>query len=182
MKTYKDYILQAVEGLVAKKNNRDLGKFFAESNEYFHIDWVNENCSFKVIKRDEDENDTDVDESGYDIISYDKKLKIQSKIRATTVHLEQTKRKSGKNLRKENNTGHVRYNLNDFDVLLLSRPDVNNYVNMDNWNIIAIPIKNLEDPKTPGYCYANVPKKVWSKYLGKTVQTLESVYESVSSR
>tara|TARA_B100000780_G_scaffold152476_1_gene106544 strand:+ start:42 stop:584 length:543 start_codon:yes stop_codon:yes gene_type:complete len=180
MKTQREYFEIGLKGLLQDKNYRDLGKFFAEPNEYFQEDWINENCSFQVEKRNDFNNNADA--SGYDLISIDNKLRIQSKLRARTIHLEQTRRKSGKNTIAENNTGHVRYKLDELDVVLVSRPNLDEYENMDKWGIIALPTKDIEDPKTPGYCYANVPKKVWSKYIGRAKEVLEEVYESVSNR
>lgn len=181
MKTLREYFEIGLEGLLRDKNWRDLGKLFAEPNEYFQRDWINENCSFQVKKRN-DFND-DADASGYDLISIDDiKLRIQSKLRAKDIHLEQTRRNSGKNIITENNTGHIRYKVDESDVVLISRPNLDEYENMDRWELIALPTKDIEDPKTPGYCYATVPKKVWSKYVGRAKEVLEEVYESVSSR
>lgn len=180
MRTQKEYFDIGLQGLLRDKNYRDLGKLFAEANEYFQQDWINENCDFQVEKRND--FDDDADASGYDLISADSKMKIQSKLRATSIHLEQTRRKSGKNTIAENNTGHVRYKVSELDVVLVSRPNLDEYDNMDKWELIALPTKDIEDPKTPGYCYANVPKRIWSKYIGHTKEVLEEVYESVCSR
>jgi len=180
MKTQKEYFEIGLKNLLRDKNYRDLGKLFAESNEYIQEDWINENCSFQVEKRNDFNNDADA--SGYDLISVDNKLKIQSKLRAKNIHLEQTRRNSGKNIIAENNTGHVRYKVDELDIVLVSRPNLDDYANIDKWELIALPTKHIEDPKTPGYCYANVPKKVWSKYIGCAKEVLEEAYESVSSR
>ena len=72
--------------------------------------------------------------------------------------------------------------VSELDVVLVSRPNLDEYDNMDKWELIALPTKDIEDPKTPGYCYANVPKRIWSKYIGHTKEVLEEVYESVCSR
>ena len=72
--------------------------------------------------------------------------------------------------------------LDELDVVLISRPNLDEYENMDKWELIALPTKDIEDPKTPGYCYANVPKKVWFKYVGRAKEVMEEVYESVSNR
>ena len=46
MRTQKEYFDIGLQGLLRDKNYRDLGKLFAEPNEYFQKDWINENCSF----------------------------------------------------------------------------------------------------------------------------------------
>ena len=179
MKTDDEYFKIGLAGLLRDKNLIDLGKLYAEPNEYFQTDWINENCSFQVEKRNDFDNDADA--SGYDIKA-DNGMLIQAKIRSKTIHLEQTRRKSGKNTITENNTGHVRYKIDELDVVLVSRPNLDEYNNMSKWELIALPTKDIEDPRTPGYCYANVPKTVWSKYVGRASEVLEEVYESVSSR
>jgi len=179
MKTDDEYFKIGLAGLLRDKNLRDLGKLYAEPNEYFQTDWINENCSFQVEKRNDFDNDADA--SGYDIKA-DNGMLIQAKIRSKTINLEQTRRKSGKNTITENNTGHVRYKIDELDVVLVSRPNLDEYNNMSKWELIALPTKDIEDPRTPGYCYANVPKKVWGPYVGRAAEVLEEVHESVSNR
>jgi len=178
MKTSEEYLVLSIRALMKEKNWRDLGKSFATANEHFQEDWINENCSFDVMVRDD--FNTDKDAGGYDIVSLDdKKMKIQSKIRVKTIHLEQTRRKSKKNGGEASVTGHVAYKVGGMDVFLISRPDMEQYDDMERWEIIALPAKALENPKNPGFIYNNVPKKIWTKYVGKTKEVLEEVYESI---
>jgi len=178
MKTSEKYLTMSIEALEREKNWRDLGKAFAAANEHFQKDWINENTSFNVKVRDD--FDTDKDAGGYDIVSLDdKKMKIQSKIRIDKIHLEQTRRKSKKHEGGASKTGHVAYMVDEMDVFLISRPNKEEYSNMNKWELIALPAKDLENPKNPGYIYNNVPKKIWTKYVGKTKEVLEEVYESI---
>ena len=94
--------------------------------------------------------------------------------------------------------GKMSGDMNEFDVLLISRPlgnkasrldkyedtsrPIEEYTNVEKWDMVAIPAEALEDPKRPGYLYNNVPKKVWGQYVGRAVEVLEEVYESVSNR
>ena len=161
-----------------EKNWRDLGKAFAAANEHFQKDWINENTSFMVKVRDDFDNDKDA--GGYDLVSLDdKKMKIQSKIRINTIHLEQTRRKSKKHEGGASVTGHVAYMVDEMDVFLISRPCKDDYSDMEKWELIALPAKALENPKNPGFIYNKVPKKIWTKYVGKTKEILEEVYESI---
>ena len=107
----------------------------------------------------------------------DGKLKIQSKLRATSIHLEQTRRTSGKNTVKSS-TGHVRYSVGEADVYMFSRPDVEDYINISKWEYIAIPEKELIDPSNPQYLLPRVNKSIWKKYIGKANEVLESAYNS----
>ena len=178
MKTSEEYLTMSIEALKREKNWRDLGKAFAAANEHYQADWINKNTFISVEVRDD--FDADKDAGGYDIISLDdKKMKTQSKIRINTIHLEQTRRKSKKHEGGASTTGHVAYMVDEMDVFLISRPNKDDYSNMERWELIALPAKDLENPKNPGYIYTNVPKKIWTKYVGKTKEILEEVYESI---
>ena len=150
---------------------RDLGKLFADPNEYIQLDYINENTSLKVIKR----KDGDLNGGGFDLITIYYILKIQSKLRAGAIHLEQTRRKSKKNL-NSSDTGHVRYSVGEADVYVFSRPDCSDYLNLKKWQFIAIPEKALIDPKNQKYLLPRVPKGIWKNYVGKFVEILEKTY------
>lgn len=178
MKTADEYLIMSIKALQEEKNWRDLGKAYAAANEHYQSDWINKNTFINVEVRDD--FDTDKDAGGYDIVSLDdKKMKIQSKIRINTIHLEQTRRKSKKHEGGASTTGHVTYKVDETDVFLISRPNKDDYSDMKRWELIALPAKALENPKNPGYIYNNVPKKIWTKYVGKTKEVLEEVYESI---
>ena len=178
MKLSEEYLVMSIRALMKEKNWRDLGKAFATANEHFQKDWINENTSFMVKVRDDFDNDKDA--GGYDLVSLDdKKMKIQSKIRINTIHLEQTRRKSKKHEGGASVTGHVAYMVDEMDVFLISRPCKDDYSDMEKWELIALPAKALENPKNPGFIYNNVPKKIWTKYVGKTKEILERGYESI---
>ena len=187
----------AMKRLIKEGNLRDLGKMFGAANEEVQSEWIAENTSFTVLPRSDFDDDPDA--SGFDMMTADVyKIKIQSKIRVNGIHLEQTRRKSVKNDGDASSTGHVSYSTDEFDVLLVSRPlgnkasrldkyedtsrPVVEYAEVEKWDMIAIPAKELEDPKRPGYLYNNVPKKVWGPYVGRATEVLEEVYESVSNR
>lgn len=166
------YLSLSKEGLVdGNLELRDLGKLLADPNEYIQRDYINENTSLKVIKR----KDGDLNAGGFDLITTDGVLKIQSKLRATAIHLEQTRRKSKKNT-NSSNTGHVRYSVGEADVYIFSRPDCSDYLNLKKWQFITIPEKALIDPNNPKYLLPRVPKRIWKNYVGKFVETLENTY------
>ena len=167
------YLWKSQKDLAKNTELRDLGKLFADPNEHIQCDWINENTSLEVVKR-EDFN-SDANASGYDLISTDNILKIQSKLRATNIHLEQTRRKSLKN-ENSSDTGHVRYSVGEADVYVFSRPDVADYLNINKWDYIAIPESVLIDPKNPSYLIPRVPKGIWKNYVGKAKEILETEY------
>jgi hypothetical protein len=167
------YLWKSQKDLSKNIELRDLGKLFADANEHIQADWINENTTLNVVKRDDFNLDSNA--SGYDLITHDSILKIQSKLRATSIHLEQTRRKSEKN-EFSSDTGHVRYSVGEADVYLFSRPDINDYLNIEKWNYIAIPESALIDPLNPKYLLPRVPKGIWKKYVGKTKEILENEY------
>jgi hypothetical protein len=195
MKSPAEYLENAMNRLIIENNLRDLGKMFGDANEDIQSDWIAKNTSFTALPRSDFDDDPDA--SGFDLKA-DNGMLIQSKVRVNGIHLEQTRRKSAKNDGDASSTGHVSYSIGEFDVLLVSRPlgnkasrldkyedtsrSIEEYTNVEKWDMIAIPVKTLEDPKRPGYLYNNVPKKVWGPYVGRAVEVLEEVYESVSNR
>jgi hypothetical protein len=186
------YIEISIKRLTADGNVRDLGKMFADSNENIQSDWIGLNTSFTALPRSDFNNDRDG--GGFDLKTKNGKMRIQSKIRVHGIHLEQTRRKSAKNNGDASSTGHVSYSIDEFDVLLVSKPlgniatstdtyvdtsrPITEYTNIEKWDMIAIPSRELEDPNRPGYLYNNVPKSVWKHYVGRAVEVLEMVYES----
>ena len=192
-------ILQHMENsmdrLIKGGNLRDLGKMVGDPNEDVQSAWIAKNTSFTALPRSDFDDDPDA--SGFDLKA-DNGMFIQSKVRATGIHIEQTRRKSSKHEGDASTTGHVSYSTGEFDVLLISRPlgnkasrldkyedtsrSIEEYFDVEKWDMIAIPSEALEDPKRPGYLYNNVPKKIWGPYVGRAVEVLEEVYESVSNR
>jgi hypothetical protein len=167
------YLWLSQKDLAKNTELRDLGKLFADPNEHIQRDWINQNTKLNVVKRDDFNSDANA--SGYDLITTDNILKIQSKLRATDIHLEQTRRKSIKN-KNSSDTGHVRYSVGEADVYVFSRPDINDYLNIDKWEYIAIPESAIIDPKNPKYLRPRVPKSIWKKYIGNTKDILEKEY------
>ena len=196
MKNLVEYQQKAMKRLMKEGNLRDLGKMFGDANEDVQCDWIAKNTSLTALPRSDFDNDPDA--SGFDLMTTDKKMKIQSKIRVNSIHLEQTRRKSQKNIGDASSTGHVSYSTGEFDVLLVSRPlgnkatkrdnfvdtsrSIDEYDKVEKWDMIAIPAKELKDPKRPGFLLNQCPKGIWSKYVGRAVEVLEEVHESVSNR
>ena len=195
MKSLVKYQEIAMKRLMKEGNLRDLGKMFGDANEDVQSDWIAENTSFTARPRSDFDDDPDA--SGYDLKTLNGMI-IQSKVRVKGIHLEQTRRKSAKNDGDASSTGHVSYSVDEFDVLLVSRPlgnkatkrdnyidtsrPIEEYADVEKWDMIAIPAKELEDPKRLGFLRNTCPKAIWSKYVGRAAEVLEEVYESVSNR
>jgi len=195
MKSLVKYQQIAMKRLMKEGNLRDLGKMFGDANEDVQCDWIAENTSFTARPRSDFDDDPDA--SGYDLKTLNG-IKFQSKVRVKSIHLEQTRRKSAKNDGDASSTGHVSYSVDEFDVLLVSRPlgniatkrdkytdtsrSIEEYADVEKWDMIAIPAKELQDPKRPGFLRNTCPKAIWSKYVGRAAEVLEEVYESVSNR
>jgi len=168
------YLSKSMKSLSENIELRDMGKLFADPNEHIQKDWINNNTSLQVKLRDD--FDSDANASGFDLITTDGELKIQSKLRAKDIHLEQTRRKSIKN-KDSSDTGHVRYSMGEADVYVFSRPNIDDYMNIETWEYIAIPESELEDEKNPGYLVPRVNKSLWKNYVGKAQEVLEGEYE-----
>jgi hypothetical protein len=197
MKNFLGYLEETSEYLVQEGMLQELGKMSGDMNESVQRDFINEKTSFVCGRRSD--ADIDPDASGFDLITLDNVgMKIQSKVRVKTLHLEQTRRNSAENSGEASSTGHVSYSTGEFDVLMVSRPlgnkasrldkyedtsrPIDEYRDVEKWEMIAIPSKALEDPNRRGYLYNTVPKKVWGPYVGRAIEVLEEVYESVSNR
>ena len=196
MKSPAEYLENSMNRLIKEGNLRDLGKMFGDANEDLQCDWIAENTSFTALPRSDFDDDPDA--SGFDLLTTTALMRIQSKIRVNDIHLEQTRRKSSKHEGDASTTGHVSYSKGEFDVLLVSRPlgnkatkrdkyvdtsrPIEEYPDVEKWDMIAIPEYALHDPKRPGFLRNSVPKSIWSQYVGRAAEVLEEVYESVSSR
>jgi len=168
------YLRESQNTLVEEKNNRDLGKLFANANEHIQKVWINKNTKLDVEVRTDFNQDANA--SGYDLISTDGILKIQSKLRSTAMGLETTRRKSKKN-KDSSSTGHVKYSVGEADVYLFSRPDVDDYLSLSKWKMIAIPEIFLRDEKNPGYLVPRVNKSIWINFVGRAKEILEGEYD-----
>jgi hypothetical protein len=178
----KYYLCKSLDSLIKRESVGPLGKILAEANEFIQADWINKNTKIKVVKREElDDSKLNFDKnaSGFDLITTDGKMKIQSKLRFSVLHLEQTRRVSDKN-KNSSGSGHVQYSVGESDVYLFSRPAcVKDYDEPDKWAYFAIPETALIDPNNSNYLRRTVPKKIWKQYLDKAPEILESVYNNL---
>jgi len=183
------YLAIAKEKLKLEEGVMELGKIYATPNEFIQADWINENTTLDVKKRDPDDGSNNG--SGYDLITTDGLLTIQSKIRARIGgYLTNTRRmnKGGKNDTVANKAGQARYKVGEVDVFLVSKPlgldgkgEVSKYTNIKEWDYLAIPSSALEDPKEPYYLYKLIPMAMYRQYAGSAIEVLESEYQKKKS-
>jgi len=165
------YLHEGYENMIAENDTRELGKFLAIANEYMQRDWINLNTTLRV-KRETAGNDGDKNGSGYDLIS-SAGLRIQTKFRSGDFHLECTRRISKKNAGTASSSGHVTYSAAEADVYVFTRPN-GDFSDPSNAEIVAIPSRNLEDPKNPGFLRRRVPKSIIEQFSGRAAEILES--------
>ena len=185
METWGIYISNAYDDMVRGSDTRELGKLLAVPNEHFQRDWINENTNLNVLRRsDSSLNEGDRNESGFDLIS-ENGLKIQSKFRSSTIHLECTRRISQKNVGNASQSGHVAYSLGECDAFAFTVPQSEKnalFVDPTGAEVVVIPAKDLEDPNNPGFLLRSVPKvKVFNKYKGRSKEILEQLDRTRSS-
>ena len=168
----RDYVRMAYNRMVETVDTREIGKTLAIPSEYWQRDWINEETSLEVQRR-EDVEDCDKNQSGYDLRST-KGLRIQSKFRSSALHLENTRRNSQKNQGAASASGHVAYSLGECDIFCFTRPN-GEYDTTDAWEILAIPAVELEDPKNPGFIRRSIPKSIERQWMGRAKEVLEGL-------
>ena len=168
LSTLSEIVARGFEELIAEGDTREIGKFLAFPTERIIVpQWLREECG---IENDKSPDDLDGQQEKYDRRS-SKGLRIQVKYRGgNTLHMEQTRRTTGKNANTGAKNGQVRYAVNSFDVILFIIP--NGYEDISNWEYLAIPSSKLEDSKMLGYCVGRVPAAVRKYYTGRAKEVL----------
>ncbi len=120
------------EELITEGDTREIGKFLAFPTERIIApQWLRDECG---IENDKSPDDLDGQQEKYDRLS-SKGLRIQVKFRGgKDLHMEQTRRTSGKNATNGAKNGQVRYSINSFDVVLIIIP--NGYDNISEWEYV----------------------------------------------
>jgi len=162
-------LIRSFRTMVKNDDTRELGKIAAIPNEYTQRDWINTTMSLRVDRR-EDVEECDGNQSGYDLVSC-KGLTINSKVRQKTLHLENTRRASQKNIGAASKTGHVASSMGECDIYAFTNPC--GFKSITEAEFLVIPAVALEDPKNPGYLRQSVTVKIKKKWAGKTREALE---------
>ena len=159
------------EELIKEGDTREIGKFLAFSTERIIApQWLRDVCDIASTQSPDDE---DGQQEKYDRITPGG-VRIQVKYRGgNTLHMEQTRRTTGKNANKGAKNGQVRYEVESFDVILFIIPK--GYEDISQWEYLAIPSYELEDKKMPGFCVGRVPAVLQRKYRGRAKEIITNM-------
>jgi len=165
MKTH-NLLLESFERKLQEGNTKDVSKILQFAYEEYVKYKLNENniiCNFAYS--------TNKNDLSFDLITNDN-IRIQVKGRAATtssgrpnLHMENTRRVSGKNKGNSSKSGHVSYGTDEHDVVIFVLPK--DFSDTATWECLAIPTKNLEDPNNKGRLVRSVSTKIidtWSQY------------------
>lgn len=166
-------VQQGFNLLVEEGDTREIGKFLAFTTEkVIAPNWLETVCKINS----QSSLDENKQQPTHDRITTNN-VRLQIKFRGgKTLHMEQTRRTTGKNTNKGAKNGQVRYSIDSFDVILFVIPT--NYTNPESWEYLAIPAYELEDTNMPGYCVGTVPKSIQLKYKNQAIKVLQA-YESL---
>lgn len=161
------------EKLIEEGDTREIGKFLAFTTEKIIApQWLSESCGIDTIDAPDEENQ----QARFDRLALvPNKLRIQVKYRGgKCLHMEQTRRTTGRNASGGSKNGQVRYSTDSFDVILFVIPN-GEYTDTSKWDYLAIPASELEDETMPGYCVGRVPAALQKKYQGKAEQVMRAL-------
>ena len=156
------------EELITEGDTREIGKFLAFPTERIIApQWLSEECG---IDTKQSPDDSEGQQEKYDRLSSNG-LRIQVKFRGgKTLHMEQTRRTTGKNAAAGAKNGQVRYAIGSFDVILFILPTNHNII--EAWEYLAIPNSELEDKNMIGYCVGQIPMNLRKKYTGRAKEIM----------
>ena len=162
------------EELITEGDTREIGKFLAFPTERIIApQWLREECG---IETEQSPDDNEGQQEKYDRLSSNG-LRIQVKFRGgNTLHMEQTRRTTGKNASAGAKNGQVRYAIGSFDVILFIIPK--SHDNIDDWEYLAIPNSELEDSRMTGYCVGQVPSRLRKKYSGRAKEIMTQMEDA----
>lgn len=173
----QELILESYQEKVDQKNTRDIGKFLQFVAEGYARRWLKEECG---INSEGAENDSNGNETTWDILTEENvrtQVKYrggkQGKSRRPKLFLETTRRNSQKNAGAKSASGHVAYGVDEFDVALFVIPgDDFDFQNTEGLEVIAIPVKELVNPKHQEILLKNVPAAIMDKYRGRAKEVI----------
>jgi hypothetical protein len=177
-----DLFLQCYRQKVEQKNTRDIGKFLQFIAEAYVRLWLKEECGIESTSAENDENGN---ETTWDILTA-ASVRDQIKYRGgkgnptknypngrPKLFIETTRRNSVKNAGVKSASGHVAYGSDEFDVIIFVVPSNDfNFQTTSGLEVIAIPAKELVNPKHPEILLKNVPAAIMDRYLGKAKEVV----------
>lgn len=167
MKNITHHIQNTWRILCEESDTREFGKFIAPIVERSIVpEWLEENG----FTNSPAPVDAEGQQEKYDILT-DSGIRVQVKFRGAKtksgrpmLHMENTRRSTGKNAGAGAANGQVRSGVNDSDVYLFVIP-TGELWEVEKFQYLAIPTVELEDEKMPGYCRSSVSAKIMDLYL-----------------
>jgi hypothetical protein len=186
----ENLIIQSFRKKIKQKNIRDIGKFLQFIAENYVQLWLKEECGIESTSAENDENGN---ETPWDILTK-LLLRLQVKYRGgkgnptrkypngrPKLFLETTRRNSQKNEGAKSESGHVAYGSDEFDIAIFVIPSEDfDFQNTEGLEILAIPAKELVNPKHPEILRKNVPAAIMDRYLGRAKEVILSYEHSQS--
>lgn len=177
-KSAMEYHLQNTWRILCEENDtREFGKFMAPIVERSIVPlWLTNNgFASQPAPRD-----SEGQQEKYDIV-VDGRIRVQVKFRAGKcksgrykLHLENTRRSTGKNADNGAKNGQVRSGIHDSDVHLFVVP-TGEIWEQEKFRFLVIPTVELEDNSMKGYCCSRVNAKVMDKWNNiDGIETLRS--------
>lgn len=163
----QSYLICAITN---KKEHRNIGKLLAPITEIHVVKWLTEQTgrSIKLVTGE-----------AYDAITDDdkKSIRIQIKFRMDAWHLETTRRNSKKN-EDTNESGHIAYRDNEFDMLAIFIPG--STFGLKGSKIRCIPSCELKNTKKPGQLVTSINKKTKDIYNcdEKTFEVIKTIFST----
>ena len=153
--------------LCEESDTREFGKFIAPIVERSIVpEWLEENG----FSNSPAPVDSEGQQEKYDILT-DSGVRVQVKFRGAksksgrpVLHMENTRRSTGKNAGAGSSNGQVRSGVNDSDVYLFVIP-TGELWEVEKFEYLVIPTGELEDDKMEGYCRSSVSAKVMDVWL-----------------
>lgn len=160
------------EELIKEGDTREIGKFLAFPTERIIApQWLRDVCNIETIQSPDD---SEGQQEKYDRLTVPGCVRIQIKYRGgNTLHMEQTRRTTGKNASNGAKNGQVRYAVDSFDVILFIIPK--GHEDISQWEYLAIPSYELEDKRMPGFCVGQVPAVLRRKYEGRAKEVITNL-------
>ena len=169
MKSITHHIQNTWRILCEESDTREFGKFIAPIVERSIVpEWLEENGFANAPAP----VDAEGQQEKYDILT-ESGIRVQVKFRGAKsksgrpcLHMENTRRSTGKNADAGAANGQVRSGVTDSDVYLFVIP-TGELWEVDKFTYLVIPTSELEDAKMPGYCRSSVTAKVMDKWLAE---------------
>jgi hypothetical protein len=170
--TLSEIVALGFEELIKEGDTREIGKFLAFPTERIIApQWLRDVCNIETIQSPDD---SEGQQEKYDRLTISGRVRIQIKYRGgNTLHMEQTRRTTGKNASNGAKNGQVRYAVDSFDVILFIIPK--GHEDISEWEYLAIPSYELEDKNMPGFCVGQVPAVLRRKYEGRAKEVITNL-------